>query len=256
MKKIRRIVLALILLAVVVAVIGVFGIDVLAKAGVEKGATYALGVETTVGRMDLSLLGGGLRMEELRIANPEGFASPAFVESGKFSLDMDPGSIFTDTVVVNDFELNGLTLRIEQKLTGSNVGKILGNLKRFESADKSKTESPGKKIKADRIVVKSVTAEFYLSGGGFANGPITVVIPEIEITDLQSDDPSGLTTARLVSKIVQEVLAKVFAQSDGAVPGDVLRGLDSQLSTLKGAVGERLRGLSDKFPLRLPSGTE
>ena len=122
MKKIRRIILGLVLLVVMVIVVGLFGIDLLAKMGVEKGATYALGVETTVGSLDLSVFGGSLEMEKLRIANPEGFSAPVFVESGKFSLRMDPSSVFSDTIEVNDFELVGGVIEITVQELRDSVG--------------------------------------------------------------------------------------------------------------------------------------
>ena len=72
MKKILfRIILGFALVIVLVIAAVLLGIDSIAKSGVEKGASYALGVETKLESIDVRLLDGQIIMDDLNIANPE-----------------------------------------------------------------------------------------------------------------------------------------------------------------------------------------
>ena len=96
MKKLLRILIVLVVLVVVAAVVAVFAIDSLAKSGLETAASYALDVDTTVEDLSLSLIGGRLEMDGLRIANPPGFSSEHLMKSGQFALQLKTATLFSD----------------------------------------------------------------------------------------------------------------------------------------------------------------
>ena len=73
MKLLIKIVVVLVLLLVIGVLTTFFFIDRIAKAGVEKGATYALGVPTTLKSADVGVFAGTFAMSGLNVANPEGF---------------------------------------------------------------------------------------------------------------------------------------------------------------------------------------
>ena len=111
MKKLRAILIVLaVLIAVVVGVL-LFGVDMIAKAGVEKGSTYAMGVDTTVDSLNLRLMSGGLTMDGMTVANPEGFTSHHFLRTGEFDLQLQPDTILGDPVVIDSFELDGYVVQ-------------------------------------------------------------------------------------------------------------------------------------------------
>jgi len=72
-RKLLKLVAAVVLLVVIVAGIAWLYIDSIATTGIEEGATYALGVPTTVEDVSVSLLGGTVKIFGLTVANPEGF---------------------------------------------------------------------------------------------------------------------------------------------------------------------------------------
>ena len=246
MKLLFRLILFLILLVVVVGVVGYLWIDSIAKAGVEKGGTYALGVETRVESLSLSPFRGTMKMGGLNVANPQGFSSPHLMHSGTFDVEVEPGSLFDETIVVKKFELDGLDLHVEQKLPKSNVSVILDNLKRLggESAE-PKTEEPeeGKKVKVDRITIRNVAATFHLPTGPVKLGPLKVEVPVIEMTEVTSDNADGVVVSELVARIVPAVIAAVLEKGQGVVPPDVLNGLRGDLSSLTQALGGQTQKL-------------
>ena len=82
MKLLKR----LVLLALGVVVLGFAAawifLDPLVAKAIEKGATYAAGVETKVGSVDASPLSGRFGIQELSLANPAGFRPEPFVHVG------------------------------------------------------------------------------------------------------------------------------------------------------------------------------
>jgi len=246
MKLLFRLIVVLILLVVVVGVVGYLWIDSLAKAGVEKGGTYALGVETRVESLSLSPFSGTMKMGGLNVANPQGFTSPHLMHSGTFDVEVEPGSLFDETIVVKKFELDGLDLHVEQKLPKSNVSVILDNLKRLggEGAE-PKAEEPeeGKKVKVDRITIRNVAATFHLPTGPVKLGPLKVEVPVIEMTEVTSDNAEGVVVSELVGRIVPAVIAAVLEKGQGVVPPDVLNGLRGDLSSLTQVLGGQTQKL-------------
>ncbi len=246
MKKLLRILLALVALIVVALTVAVLLIDSIAKAAVEKGASYALGVETTVEELDLSLTRGRLTMDGLRIANPPGFSSSHLMRSGRFDLELRTASIFGQTVELRKFEIDGLDVNIEQKLLGSNVSKVLENLKRFETAGDA-DEAPGKKVRVDRVIVRNVVAHFHLLPALAPAGPITVEVPEIELTGVTSDDAGGVVIGELVRRLIPKLLERIFQQAGGKVPGDFLDDFNTRLDPLIETVAEdAVRGVLER----------
>lgn len=234
--KAKKLIVALLLLGIVLVVAGLLMIDVIAKAGVERGSYYALEVPTSLDRMGVSLVGGSVNMDGLKVSNPDGFQTPYLMNTGHFGLEVRPGSLLTDTVEISKFELDGLEMYIEQKLDGSNVSKIIDSLKRFNSSPDGEktdeTDGEGKKLKVSRILIKNVTAHFQLLPG-ISPKPITVNVPQIELTDVSPAD-SGITVVRLVAKMVPAIVLAVMDQAKGSVPGDFLKTLDSQMAAIKG----------------------
>ena len=196
--------------------------------------------------MSLSLLGGELKIVELTVANPEGFSDRRLMQSGRFELHLRPASVFTDTIELRRFELDGLEINIEQRLAGSNVGKVIDNLKRLASDDApAESEGEGKKIKVARISIKNVVANFYLLPDLAPGGPLTVKLPEIELTDVASGD-EGVTVSELVSRLMTAILAAVFEKSEGIVPNGFLKDVSGQLTDLAEALGSEVEKLAEQ----------
>lgn len=242
MKKILfRIILGFVLVIILAVVAVVLGIDSIAKSGVEKGASYALGVETTVDSIDVRLLDGQIVMDKLNVANPEGFTSPRLVQTGQLDVQVDLPSLMSKTVEVSKFELDGLEMHIEQKSGGSNISKIMDNLKRLskdteEDKDEPVSEGPSKKVLVKRILIQNVVAHFKMLVGP----ALKVEVPTIELKDVSSEGPGG-AAGQLTSQILEAVLEAILKNAKGVVPADFLEGLDKEFLELGGQALEQAK---------------
>jgi len=247
MKLALKIVLGIVILLIIAVVAAWIMIDSIAKAGIEKGGTYAMGVDTTVQSVSLSLLNGHLAINDLKVANPEKFTSDHFMKSGDFQLQVDPLSVLGDVVHVQSFELDSLDLNVEKPLAGqSNLAVIMANLQRLGSSEKPPQEQPGKRYQIDKIVIKDVVAHFYLGADLTKGPPLAVKVPLIEINDLTSENSNGVVMSEVVRRIVPVILASVLESAKGIVPADFLKDANAQLASLADSLGQHGKALVDQ----------
>jgi len=249
MRKLLRLAVLLAILVVVVVAVGWYYIDALAKAGVERGATYALGVPTTVNGVKVGLLGGTVRIDGLNVANPEGFTTPHLMRAGRFDLAVRAGSLFSDTIEVNRFELTDLDLHIEQKLGSSNISTVLDNIKAKAgkpAPEGEKAEAAGKKVKADRIVVRNVSAHIQLLPVGGQASTLDVEVPEIILENVTSDEADGVAVAELTRRLIPAILTAVIGKARDVAPGANLDWLAADVGATVNALGGRARDLVEQ----------
>ena len=129
MKKLIRFVVGLVVVVLVLAVGVVVYIDKIAKTAIERGASYALGVDTTLGSADVKLLSAAFAMGDLTIANPQGFESPYFTHLGQGDVEVALGTLRQETVQLPTLTLTDLEMHLEKKDGKANYDVILNNLK-------------------------------------------------------------------------------------------------------------------------------
>ena len=151
MKRIKKLIAVAVVVVVVLIVSLLLGIDYVAKVGVEQGGTYALGVNTTLGSMDVGIFSGSVEMAELTVDNPPAFDTPHFLALGAGRVAVSLGTLMGEKVVVPELTLTGLSMNLERKGTQSNYNTIFAALKKFESAEQSNSSESkaGKRFVTD-----------------------------------------------------------------------------------------------------------
>lgn len=243
MKWFVRILLGVVALAIIGVLLVVLLIDPIAKAAVERGGTYAMGVDTKVDTMSIGLTSGDVKMVGLQVANPEGFKSDYLMKSGTFAVGVRPGSLMGQTVEVREFTLDGLDMNIELVGLVANVTRIMDNLKKLSSSDpdQAKSKAPpseGKKVSVTNITIRNVVARFYLGGKC-----ITVKVPPIEMKNVTSDNAKGVAMHELVARIVPAILAAVFDAAKDTVDLKFLGDMNGQLKGVADALGGKVGNL-------------
>lgn len=232
MKTLLKIVLVLVLVLVVGLVAAFIYIDRIAKVAVEKGGTYALGVDTRLDSISVGVLAGKVGLKGLSVANPEGYSTPAFMSLGSGGVEVSLGTLRKDVVEIPVLELHDIKLNLEKKNGKSNYQVILDNLKKFESTDpQADTSEQGKKKFVIRKIVITnveVTADLLPLGGSLTR--TTANIPKIEMTDIGSDG-QGVKMGQLVNILTKAMLSAV-ANKLGDIPGGIAGELGDGLKSL------------------------
>jgi uncharacterized protein involved in outer membrane biogenesis len=237
MKKLvkRLILLGIVLIVLIVG--GVFHyIDRVAKAGVETGATYALGVNTTLDGMNVGVLKGRVDMSKLSVANPSGYKSSHFLKLGDGRLAVSLGTLMQDKVVVPELTFSDVRLYLERKGGKANYQAILDNLKKFETKQKTDPakEKQGKKFLIETIAIRDVQVEVAVLpiGGSLTNIPVT--IDQIKLENVGSDSDKGVVLADVADIIIKAILKSVADGTSGVLPADFTADLNQSLSQLNG----------------------
>ena len=237
--KMLKVLIGLLVVLVLLVVGLYFAMPHLAKIGIEKGCEHMLGVPTTVESVKLKLFAGQFEMNKLVIANPPNFGPEPFVKVDQLRVYMVPKSVLTDTVQLDLFELDGLDIRIEQHVDGSNTKPILDHLEE-QTPESKPSEGGGRRFKIDRIVIRNVRAHVDVLSELTEREPVTITIPEIIITDLDSDNAEGLMMDELIQRILPAVLGQVLRQGGDMLPPEYRDELEDQLGSLTEQINEHL----------------
>ncbi len=238
MKKILLILVLLVVL-VIAGIIGLvaFGltkIDDLVKEVIQRGGTYATGVETTVDTVEVGLFDGTFAMDGFNLANPDGYDSPHFFHLTGTDVAVDPQSLNQDVITVPSVTLSGIDLYLDKSGGDGNYNFVLEKLKRFESSDSDSApeNSGGKKVVVDSLVIDGVTTHVTgVPGLSAVAGDVTVSVPRVELKNVGSAE-GGMTTAELINLVVKTVIAASVEAGGGIIPTDMLGDLQGGLSQL------------------------
>ena len=231
-----------------ILVVGVFfWINQLAKAGIERGATYALGVDTTVDKASIGVFSGQFGLGGLRVANPQPFSPAAFLKLGEGDVSVTMGSLMRGQVEVPRVTLSNVELTLEYNGDLGNYDVILENLQGPGTDDPSPAppepdtgdEEPGKKFIVREIVIENVVVNTDFKLVGDKSTKMTFNIPKIELHDVGSDSGGGVVLSQLSGTVIQAVLEAVVQQGADVLPDLVIGSLDAGLDGL-GKLGDQI----------------
>lgn len=264
MKLLKLLVVLVVLAALLLVIAGAAAfsyVDKLARTGVERGGTYALGVPTTLKDADVGILGGTFAMSGLKVSNAPGFPGPHFLTLGDASVAVDFGTIRKQTVELPHLKLDTVDVRIEKKDGKTNYNVILENLKKVSGGGDQKPaptppEGEGKKFIINDLSIRNVTVHVDLLGGDGAAGnalatltKVTIPIDEVKLQNVGKTGTgvggTGVSMGELSGIIVQAVLAAAVEKGQGLIPGDILGDLSGQLASLGDLAKLDLKVLGD-----------
>lgn len=232
-------------LVLVVGGVWLFVNELLGTA-IERGARYALGVDVRVGFVRLALLSADFRMNGFQVANPPGFDEPRFLRLARAQIDVDPGTLRQDVVVVRHFGLEDVDVALEREGQRTNYGAILDHLKRFES---KKSDTPvseqsggGKRLIVEHLAIRDVLAHVEWTGVASDQSAVEVVIPEILLEGIGAKDGRGVSMAELTNIVTKAILGSI-ARYGGDLPGVMLGELRSGLGGLSRVPGVVVKGI-------------
>jgi hypothetical protein len=212
-----------------------FYIDSIARAAVQRGSTYALGVDTTLDSARIGLVSGSFRLAGLEVANPPGFEGPLFLNLSEARLDLETSSLREPTVIVPLFAIDGIEVDLDKQQGKANYDAILENLARFES-EEAKPEpapeadaGPGKRFTIQEVVIRDLVAHVRVVERDRVP-QVDVVVPEVRMRNLGGEG-RPLTAAQATDVLVKAVLASI-AKAGAGLPGGVANALSTGLGQL------------------------
>ena len=251
MKIIRRILKAavlciVVLLIVICACVYFFG-ERAVKLGVESGATKVLGVVVDIDDVDISILKSKVTIAGLVVKNPPGYAHTNLLEMDKASVKASIRSLMGDTVRIEQINLDGVNLVIEQKGLSNNLNEVIERLK---SREKAQAGPAGKELHIDQLEITNTVVRVKLIPMAGTADTIDLHLTPIRMSNLGSDNK--LDAGVLAGKILAAIAKGIAEQGVNVLPREML-------NTIKGALGQTIdlgKKATEKGKELLDSGKE
>jgi hypothetical protein len=208
-KVILRILLGLVILVIIAVVVVFFSLNSIVKKGVESVGPRITKVDVRLDSAKVSPLSGNGELSGLFVGNPEGYKTPSAIKAGDIKVGVEPSSVLSDTLVVNEVNIQSPEITFEGSLSGNNLSKILDNIQAATGGGKTETtptKQSEKKFFVKDLVVNAGKINVNIStplGGKSA----TVPLPEIHLQNIGSRD-HGVTAGELAKQILQPLLVK------------------------------------------------
>lgn len=182
MKKKKILGVALITLAILVlllALIILFWLGPTAKAIVERLGPKALGTPVTIEHLSINPRKGTLDLHGFQIGLHKGFNRTNTWELANLHVSIDMRSLFSDTIVIHEVQIDNPYFIYEQNQTSDNISEFIRNIQAFVGIDLNESKKK-----------QTEEAEEDVSGGKTKQ----VIIESLVITDVQmhlanTDDP-------------------------------------------------------------------
>lgn len=233
MKTLLRVLVVLVVLLVAGVFVAVTYAGSLVRAGVERGGTHVLGVETKLDDASLGILSGELGLQGLSVANPPGFEREHFLEMRRAQVAVSLRSLASERIEAPLLLLEGLVLDLERKGDASNYGVILDHVGGPGGEEPAGEEAPGasKKLVIREVVLRDITAHVAFEALGQKVAK-SVTLGELRLQNVGNDEQS---LRSLLSQIVTAILEEAMSSLEGVVPAELLGDLKGRLAQVQEA---------------------
>lgn len=194
-----------------------FTIDSIVKSGIEEIGTEMTGTQVSVGSVSISPFSGSGTISGFRVANPEGYSQDNAVNIDNFSIKLEPFTLFSDEIIINQINITDASVYVEQKLPENNIREIMDHINSVPDEEASDA-----RLIIERFVLDNGTASLYTEVGGERSA--RVEISRIELQDLGR--ASGQQTA---AAVIQQVAEEVAGESLRAAAGSGLEQLQDAI---------------------------
>ena len=248
MNKKKIIILSVVFLSIVFLIIDFlsYRVDKIVKNLIIDQGNQALGQQVSIGKIDTSILGSSIKISNIEIKNLDGFKNKNIIQIKNINASFVLTSLFKDTIVIKDINVDGATLYYEVLI---NNKEVKDNVSSFKPALKNPSGASAKEIEASKELEsknqsKKKNKEFLINQLTINNAKINASSEFLDINkdiNLNKMSFNNVGTAEKSTKF-KEVLQMVFA--------NVLLNINNEIiqSDLKNKIKEKLKDPKNKIP--------
>ena len=248
MNKKKIIILSVVFLSIVFLILDFlsYRVDKIVKNLIINQGNQALGQQVSVGKIDTSILGSSIKISNIEIKNLDGFKNKNIIQIKNINANFVLTSLFKDTIVIKDINIDGATLNYEVLI---NNKEVKDNVSSFKPVVKNSSGSSAKEIEESKELEtkkqsKKKNKDFLINQLTINNSKINASSEFLDITKditLNKISFNNVGTAEKSTKF-KEVLQMVFA--------NVLLNINNEIiqSDLKNKIKEKLKDPKNKIP--------
>ncbi|WP_417432285.1 AsmA family protein [Kiloniella sp.] len=253
--KIAGITLISIAILIVAGVIFIYSsLDSIVKAAVESVASDMTQTEVTLDNVSISPTTGEGSLSGFLMSNPKGFKSSDAFKFEEITIKVDPTSIASDVVIINEIRIKAPHITYEVGPQKSNIDTINENAQTTSSADNSDNSAgSGPKFIVEHLYLND--GEVSVAAAPLGDKTIDVDLPNIHLKDIgkggNGASPDvilqaalGAVTKNITSALNSVDLEGIAKDVKGRVQ-DLSEGAASGASAVTDTVGDAASGASD-----------
>ena len=222
-----------------------YRVDKIVKNLIIDQGNQALGQQVSVGKIDTSILGSSIKISNIEIKNLDGFKNKNIIQIKNIKANFILTSLFKDTIVIKDINIDGATLYYEVLI---NNKEVKDNVSSFKPALKNPVGSSAKEIEAFKELEsknqsKKKTKDFLINQLTINNTKINAFSEFLDINKditLNKMSFNNVGTAEKSTKF-KEVLQMVFANVLLNINNEVIQ------SDLKNKLKDKVKNLKNKI---------
>ena len=207
----------LVVLLVAFLIVIYLSLNTIVKKRVETMGPALTKVNVTLRQVSLSPFSGLGAVSDLVVGNPPGYKTESSFKVHEIRVALQPKSVFSDTLVIDEINIQSPEVTFEGNLTGNNLSKILENIQASSGTD---TNAPSSGTKAEK---RYRVGDFVINGGKInlstsllGGKSSTVALPDVHLKDIGKDS-AGVTAKELSEQIAQEITKKVLVAVAGSI---------------------------------------
>jgi len=247
MNKKKLIILLVVFLSAVFLILDFlsYRVDKIVKNLIIDQGNQALGQQVSVGKIDTSILGSSIKISNIEIKNLDGFKNKNIIQIKNINANFVFTSLFKDTIVIKDINIDGATLFYEVLI---NNKEVRDNVSSFKPALKNSASSSSKEVAVSKELESK--NQFVKKNKDFLINQLTINNTKInafsEFLDINKDinlnkmSFNNVGTAEKSTKF-KEVLQMVFANVLLNINNEVIQG------DLKNKIKEKVKNLKNKI---------
>ena len=247
MNKKKIIILSIVFLSIVFLIIDFlsYRVDKIVKNLIIDQGNQALGQQVSIGKIDTSILGSSIKISNIEIKNLDGFKNKNIIQIKNINANFVLTSLFKDTIVIKDINVDGATLFYEVLI---NNKEVKDNVSSFKPALKNPSGASAKEIEASKELEsknqsKKKNKEFLINQLTINNAKINASSEFLDINKditLNKMSFNNVGTAEKSTKF-KEVLQMVFANVLLNINNEVIQ------SDLKNKIKDKVKSLKNKI---------
>jgi len=207
--------------------------------------SQTLGQQVSVGQIDTSILGSSIKISNIEIKNLEGFKNKNIIQIKNINADFLFTSLFKDTIVIKNINIEGATLYYEVLISKR---EVKDNVSTFKPATKNTVSSSAKtadssKEKENSKQSKKKNKDFLVNQLTINNSTINASSEFLDIKkdiNLSKMSFNNIGTVEQTTKF-KEVLQMIFSNVLLNINNEIIQG------NLKNNIKDKLKNLRNKI---------
>ena len=259
MNKKKLIILSVVFLSVAFLILDFlsYRVDKIVKNLIIDQGTQVLGQQVSVGKIDTSILGSSIKISNIEIKNLDGFKNKNIIQIKNINANFVLTSLFKDTIVIKDINIDGATLYYEMLI---NNKEVKDNVSSFKPALKNSAASPSKETEASMELEsknqsKKKNKDFLINQLTINNTKINAfsefldINKDINLNKMSFNNVGNVEKSTKFKEVLQMFFANVLLNiNNEIIQGDLKNKIKDRVKSLKNKISpESLKKLERTF---------